>query len=121
MMFAKLIRGNIIPTYLGIPKKEDQTFDFGNDYTYIQCPVGAVKYLNKDKTFVLLKPEITVDPKKCRILVVPNAKLATMGQVSYQSIIEPGEGKYLGLTLKAASPPNLKSLDWLLRIYCIMN
>ena len=116
-IFAKLIRGNTLPAYLGIKEK---VLKFGPDYTYVECKLGKVKYLNDDKTFALLKPDIAVDPKRCKIFVVPNAKLATKGQLSYQSILEPGDGKFLGITIKSEKPIDFNKIGWILRIYGII-
>jgi hypothetical protein len=117
-----LSRGNSVTRYLGVEQQQsDTTFRFAPDYSYIEVQLGSS---SKDGTllpgdFVVLKPSIEVDPKKCKIQVVPNAVLSAFGSVSCQSILEPGDGNLLAITLKVEREVTLEKLPWLCRLYGI--
>jgi len=117
-VFMNLVRGNALATYVGAKGEVNKDYTFGKDYSHIECSLGSVANLEDGR--VLLRPAVTVDPKKCKLLVVPNVKLSVVGNVSYQSILEPGDGKALGIVVSPTSgTADFSDLDWLCRIYAI--
>lgn len=71
-------------------------------------------------SFVKLKPAGSINPARgTHAIVVINGLLSTVGSVSYQSIIAPGDGEAFGASVKLNEAFDFSTLPWLARIYLI--
>jgi len=119
-VFMNLVRGNTLPNYLGVVGKVNEDYTFYKDYSNIQCKLGysSKKHVQEGDT-VICRPTVKVNPKKCKLLIVPNPILNTVGQVSYSAIIEEGEGEYLQFNIKFTKKFEMDTLDYLCKVYAI--
>ena len=118
--FMNLVRGNTVANYLGVVGKVQEDYVFYKDYSNLMCYTGySSKKHVKAGDRVILRPKIQVNPKKCKLMVVPNPELFTLGQVAYPTLLEEGEGEYLQLTITATKDFEVDNLKFLCRIYAI--
>lgn len=121
MSFIHLKKGNRLSTYM----KFEGESKFSKDYMSITVPLDAVLVDGAEikertleaGTFAVLLPKCSIDPRMGRVMVCPNAALSAHGAVSYQPVIEQGEGDMLGITIDVKSSINLADLPWLVRLY----
>lgn len=111
------LTGSRPATYVGITDE----YAYAPDYSYIELKLDPKITKKKVEVgdFVVLKPANKIDPRKCKILVVPNQQLAAVGSVNYQPLLEEHEGGKLGFSLKVEKEADLSKIHYLCRLYVI--
>lgn len=116
--FMNLARARATEKNVNIKGVISKDYTIAKNYSYIQCIThDGGEVVAGD--FVVVKPICTVDPRRCKLMIVPNAKLSQVASVSYQSILEAGDGPALRFSLKVEKDCDLSKLDWICRIYAI--
>lgn len=119
-IFSSIVRGSFLKTHMRVTGELNKDFFYGHDYSYIQCPVGySSKKHCEPGDIVQFKPSITVNPTKCKLFIVPNGQLNEVATLSYQPVLDTGDGEQLRIYATFNKKFEVKDLEWLLRIYAV--
>ena len=117
-LFLHMATESIRKNYVRLTGELNVDYKLGPDYSYVEClKIKSKKRKLEVGDFIQLIPTVTVNPTKCKLLLVINRKLAEVGQVSYQSMIESGDE--ISINIKVEQAFNLNDIDWLCRLYAI--
>ena len=106
---------------MGLTGELGKDYTLGHDYTYINCiATKGKKKKYKAGEFIVIVPTVTVNPVKCKLLIVPNQQLAALGAVSYQPLLESSDYNKLGFSIKLEKDCDLAKIDWICRILVIL-
>lgn len=124
--FVHLGMGKRWSSYLGLAQTEPK---YGRDYVSVELGLKGIVVDGKMSTkkevvepgqFVQLVAEGTLNPNKCRAVIVPNQKLAIAGVLSYQPIVEGGDSTEIVLSFDCKQKINVRELSWLVRLYALV-
>jgi hypothetical protein len=125
--FINLTRGKRVEGLL----KFQGEYRFGPSYLYIETSLAQASKAGPDGNrisvergeagdFITLRPSGEIDPARgYQAMIVPNGVLASVGSLSYQSILTEGDGAAFGASILLSKPFDFSTLAYLFRVYLL--
>lgn len=115
---------------LGVSKSGEELVTFTSNGKGIRLPAieaqivggkddGKITDTIELNQTAIIKPAAMINPRKYETIMAINPNLCYLGDVSYSSVIAPGEGDNVFIRIKASRKIHLKDFDYLFTFYMV--
>lgn len=127
--FLNLVRGNRLPSIMGLRMNDGVPYRFAKDYTYVEIPLAHMynpsteevqsKASRNQRIRIIPGCQVRVSGSGYKVLVKVNPKLHEYASVSYSAVLDSGDEEQPVVYASFHRDMDEKELDWAVRLYLI--